>query len=121
MLIYYCHDGKESMKKYSFLNLFITLLSVFEHYRYSGKAMHSEEKEERREEKPYIRRTLLPRNAIKSLLGEKNKQANKQTNKQKWFDVKKIKSVFSQQQLVFSPKKTLRNHCIVLKDSELIF
>ena len=83
MLIYYCHDGKESMKKYSFLNLFITLLSVFEHYRYSGKAMYSEKKDERKEEKPYIRRTLLPRNAIKSLPGETNKQANKETNKQK--------------------------------------
>ena len=83
--------------------------------------MYSEKKDERKEEKPYIRRTLLPRNAMKSLPGETNKQANKETNKQKWFNVKNIKSVFSQQQLVFSPKQTLRNHCIVLKDFELIF
>ena len=43
--------------------------------------MYSEKKDERKEEKPYIRRTLLPRNAIKSLPGETNKQANKR-NKQ---------------------------------------
>ena len=45
--------------------------------------MYSEKKDERKEEKPYIRRTLLPRNAIKSLPGETNKQANKEANKQK--------------------------------------
>ena len=41
-------------------------LSVFEHYRYSGKATFSEEKEQRKREKSYIRRILLSSNAIKS-------------------------------------------------------
>ena len=84
MLSYYCHDGKESMKKYSFLYLFITNYYPFLNtIDIPEKRCIRKKKDERKEEKPYIRRTLLPRNAIKSLPGETNKQANKETNKQK--------------------------------------